>query len=138
MRAAAALFALALSPLAWAGGGLSVGLHTTHWGNSAGKNESNSFLALSGRRFHCATFENSFYTRTWACGIHKRWRLSALELSILGGAVHGYAPDQLEAPCSGRWCAYVAGNVALRLTENLAAEVTFFEDAVLYGLRIGW
>ena len=131
---------LVLPLVAHAGGGITIGLQTYHVANDEDLNERNVFIGISGDRYHCATFVNSYNRRSVACGAHVRYETTTFEVSLMGGAVYGYEPEKLkeDLPCADDMCAYVALGAAYRLTPDVALDVVLFGDAMMYGVQYMW
>lgn len=119
---------------------VSFGFRTDHIGNSSfNYNEDNQFFALSyGKEqgVHAATLVNSYYTRTYAVGVHHRYTHdSGLFVTGRTGLIVGYTYDNFKAlgrfnPCTFEpICIYVAGGVGYQF-DRLSYEVLFFGNAV--------
>lgn len=120
---------------------LLIGVATYHISERAeNHNVENQLAGISGDRYHCATFINSYRQRTLACGAHATAKLGPVELKVLGGAIYGYNSENFrqQIPCSGKYCPYIAAGAAYEFTHELAVEAVVFWDAIALGVRHSW
>jgi len=78
---------------------LAIGLYTTHIPAWDGYNENNKLVGVQCNHIAVATFENSYYNRSFMIGYdYELWRRNSLAFGVQPSVVTGYEPEQLPVP----------------------------------------